>query len=132
MLELSLKNWRLLVEICYWMYCQHTGQGRSFLNRRILVRSLSLSEYQPRRRADRLEQNKPTNFQSNSRHVSLASSSYLAAGQRFKIYEADMAAGDGQPGQILSISKKELVVAAGQGSLSLKTVQPLVTQDGYR
>ena len=48
----------------------------------------------------------------------------LLQGQRFKIYEADMAAGSGQPGQILSISKKELVVAAGQGALSLKTVQP--------
>ena len=48
----------------------------------------------------------------------------LLQGQRFKIYEADMASGDGQPGQILSISKKELVVAAGQGALSLKTVQP--------
>lgn len=48
----------------------------------------------------------------------------LLQGQRFKIYEADIVAGSGQPGQILSISKKELVVAAGQGALSLKTVQP--------
>ena len=48
----------------------------------------------------------------------------LLQGQRFKIYEADMVAGSGQPGQILSISKKELVVAAGKGALSLKTVQP--------
>ena len=48
----------------------------------------------------------------------------LLQGQRFKIYEADMMAGSGQPGQILSISKKELVVAAGKGALSLRTVQP--------
>jgi len=48
----------------------------------------------------------------------------LLAGQRFKIYEVSQAEGSGRPGEILTISKKELVVAAGQGALSLKTVQP--------
>ena len=32
--------------------------------------------------------------------------------------------GAGQPGEILAIGKKELIVAAGEGALSLKTVQP--------
>ena len=45
-------------------------------------------------------------------------------GQRFKIYQAQMAEGQGHPGQILHKSKKELVVACGQGALSLKRVQP--------
>ncbi|WP_277592686.1 methionyl-tRNA formyltransferase, partial [Streptococcus sp. DD11] len=48
----------------------------------------------------------------------------LLKGQRFKIYEAEPAAGSGQPGQIIAVSKKELIVAAGQGALALKTVQP--------
>ena len=48
----------------------------------------------------------------------------LLAGQRFKIYEVSQVEGSGRPGEILTISKKELVVAAGEGALSLKTVQP--------
>ena len=48
----------------------------------------------------------------------------LLAGQRFKIYELSQVEGSGRPGEILTISKKELVVAAGEGALSLKTVQP--------
>ncbi|SUN76635.1 methionyl-tRNA formyltransferase [Streptococcus massiliensis] len=44
-------------------------------------------------------------------------------GQRFKIYEATLAQGQGQPGQIIALGKKELLVATGQGALSLKTVQ---------
>ncbi len=43
-------------------------------------------------------------------------------GQRFKIYQADIAAG-GQPGRILSISK-ELGDRSWLRGLSLKTVQP--------
>lgn len=45
-------------------------------------------------------------------------------GERFKIYEATPAEGSGQPGQIIKIGKKELLVATGEGALSLQTVQP--------
>ena len=48
----------------------------------------------------------------------------LLNGERFKIYEATPIEGAGQPGEILAIGKKELIVAAGEGALSLKTVQP--------
>ena len=45
-------------------------------------------------------------------------------GDRFKIYEALPVEGQGNPGEILSIGKKELLVATAQGALSLKQVQP--------
>lgn len=45
-------------------------------------------------------------------------------GERFKIYEAVAVDGAGQAGQVIVKSKKELVIATGQGALSLKTVQP--------
>lgn len=45
-------------------------------------------------------------------------------GGRFKIYEAELADGDGQPGEILEIGKRQLLVATGEGALALKTVQP--------
>lgn len=45
-------------------------------------------------------------------------------GQRFKIQEALAVEGTGEPGQVISRTKKELVIATGQGALSLKTVQP--------
>ena len=45
-------------------------------------------------------------------------------GDRFKIYEALPVDGQGNPGEILSISKKELLVATAEGALSLKQVQP--------
>ena len=48
----------------------------------------------------------------------------LLNGERFKIYEATPVEGAGQPGEILAIGKKELIVATGEGALSLKTVQP--------
>ena len=48
----------------------------------------------------------------------------LLNGDRFKIYEATPVEGAGQSGEILAIGKKELIVAAGEGALSLKTVQP--------
>ena len=48
----------------------------------------------------------------------------LLNGERFKIYEATPVEGAGHPGEILAIRKKELIVAAGEGALSLKTVQP--------
>ncbi|MGT2930152.1 methionyl-tRNA formyltransferase [Streptococcus dentasini] len=48
----------------------------------------------------------------------------LLKGQRFKIHEAQSVTGQGQPGEIIEKTKKTLVVAAGQGALSLKTVQP--------
>ncbi|MGT2923942.1 methionyl-tRNA formyltransferase [Streptococcus caviae] len=44
--------------------------------------------------------------------------------QRFKIYEVEEAEGSGKPGEIIEKTKKSLLVAAGQGALSLKTVQP--------
>lgn len=48
----------------------------------------------------------------------------LLNGDRFKIYEATPVEGAGHSGEILAIGKKELIVAAGEGALSLKTVQP--------
>ena len=45
-------------------------------------------------------------------------------GERFKIYEALPVEGQGNPGEILSIGKKELIVATAEGALSLKQVQP--------
>ena len=48
----------------------------------------------------------------------------LLNGERFKIYEATPVEGTGQAGEILAIRKKELIVAASEGALSLKTVQP--------
>ena len=47
----------------------------------------------------------------------------LLDGKRFKIYEASLAEGQGQPGQIIEKGKKTLVVATGDGAISLKTVQ---------
>ena len=48
----------------------------------------------------------------------------LWQGGRCKIYEAELADGDGQPGEILEIGKRQLLVATGEGALALKTVQP--------
>lgn len=48
----------------------------------------------------------------------------LLDGQRFKIYEAELAEGSGEAGQIIAKTKKALVVAAGEGALSLELVQP--------
>ena len=45
-------------------------------------------------------------------------------GDRFKIYESLPVEGQGNPGEILSIGKKELIVATAEGALSLKQVQP--------
>ncbi|WP_438835523.1 methionyl-tRNA formyltransferase [Streptococcus pluranimalium] len=45
-------------------------------------------------------------------------------GKRFKIYEGERVDGQGQPGYILEKTKKTLVVATGNGALSLKRVQP--------
>lgn len=46
------------------------------------------------------------------------------AGDRFKLYEVEPVDGQGQPGQIIAKTKKALVVATGQGAVSLLTVQP--------
>lgn len=43
---------------------------------------------------------------------------------RFKIYEAELAEGQGQAGQVIEKTKKSLVVATKEGAISLKTVQP--------
>ena len=48
----------------------------------------------------------------------------LLNGQRFKVYEAELYEGNGNPGEVIALTKKELVVAAGEGALSLKVVQP--------
>lgn len=48
----------------------------------------------------------------------------LYQGKRFKIYEATPVEGEGIPGQVIEKTKKSLIVAAGNGALSLKTVQP--------
>lgn len=48
----------------------------------------------------------------------------LWQGGRFKIYEASPVEGQGQPGQVLAVSKKELILGTGQGALSLRVVQP--------
>ena len=48
----------------------------------------------------------------------------LLDGKRFKIYEATLAEGHGKPGEIIERGKKSLVVATGDGAISLKTVQP--------
>lgn len=48
----------------------------------------------------------------------------LLDGNRFKIYEAQLAEGQGQPGQIIEKTKKSLLVATGSGAISLKMVQP--------
>lgn len=48
----------------------------------------------------------------------------LWQGERFKIYETELADGEGQPGEILEIGKRQLLVATGEGALALKTVQP--------
>ena len=47
----------------------------------------------------------------------------LLDAKRFKIYEASLAEGQGQPGQIIEKGKETLVVATGDGAISLKTVQ---------
>ena len=48
----------------------------------------------------------------------------LLEGKRFKIYEVELSEGQGQPGQIINKTKKTLVVATGNGAVSLKKVQP--------
>lgn len=45
-------------------------------------------------------------------------------GKRFKIYEGERVDGQGQPGYIIEKTKKTLVVATGNGALSLERVQP--------
>ncbi|EFQ57760.1 methionyl-tRNA formyltransferase [Streptococcus downei] len=48
----------------------------------------------------------------------------LLNGQRFKIYQAKPVDGQGPAGQIIEKTKKSLIVATGQGGLSLLEVQP--------
>lgn len=45
-------------------------------------------------------------------------------GQRFKIYDVSLVEGQGHPGQIIEKTKKNLVIATGDGALSLHIVQP--------
>ncbi|WP_303974299.1 methionyl-tRNA formyltransferase [Streptococcus merionis] len=48
----------------------------------------------------------------------------LLGDTRFKIYEASPVDGKGRPGEIIAKTKKELIVATGQGALRLERVQP--------
>lgn len=48
-------------------------------------------------------------------------------GDRFKIYEALPVEGQGNPGEILSIGKKELIVATAEGALSSNKCSQLVS-----
>lgn len=48
----------------------------------------------------------------------------LLNGERFKIYKAHMSEGTGHAGEIIEKTKRSLVVACGQGALSLELVQP--------
>lgn len=45
-------------------------------------------------------------------------------GQRFKIYDVSLVEGQGHPGQIIEKTKKNLVIATGDGAISLHIVQP--------
>ncbi len=47
----------------------------------------------------------------------------LLNGNRFKIYEAELANGQGEPGQIIEKTKDSLLVATVSGAISLKTIQ---------
>lgn len=48
----------------------------------------------------------------------------LLNGERFKIYQAHLANGSGLPGQVIEKTKKNLVIATGDGALELDLVQP--------
>lgn len=48
----------------------------------------------------------------------------LLNGERFKVYKAHMSEGTGYAGEIIEKTKRSLVVACGQGALSLELVQP--------
>ncbi|KXT75892.1 methionyl-tRNA formyltransferase [Streptococcus sp. DD12] len=48
----------------------------------------------------------------------------LWQGQRFKLYEVTPEAGEGEAGQVIAKTKKDLLVATGDGALRLKVVQP--------
>lgn len=48
----------------------------------------------------------------------------LLNGERFKVYKAHMSEGTGHAGEIIEKTKRSLVVACGQGALSLELVQP--------
>ena len=45
-------------------------------------------------------------------------------GERFKIQEARVVRGEGEPGQVILRTKKELHIACGEGAISLQQVQP--------
>lgn len=44
-------------------------------------------------------------------------------GKRFKVHETRMAAGEGEPGQILGLTKTGLVIACGQGAVEIRSLQ---------
>ncbi len=48
----------------------------------------------------------------------------LLHGERFKLYEVSPVEGQGQAGHIIQKTKKNLIVATGEGAISLEVVQP--------
>ena len=44
-------------------------------------------------------------------------------GKRFKVHETRVAAGEGEPGQILGLTKTGLVIACGQGAVEIRSLQ---------
>lgn len=44
-------------------------------------------------------------------------------GKRFKVHETRVAAGEGEPGQILGLTKTGLVIACGEGAVEIRSLQ---------
>lgn len=44
-------------------------------------------------------------------------------GKRFKVHETRLAAGEGEPGQILGLTKTGLVIACGEGAVEIRSLQ---------
>ncbi len=44
-------------------------------------------------------------------------------GKRFKVHETHVAAGEGEPGQILGLTKTGLVIACGEGAVEIRSLQ---------
>ena len=44
-------------------------------------------------------------------------------GKRFKVHETRLTAGEGEPGQILGLTKTGLVIACGQGAVEIRSLQ---------
>ena len=44
-------------------------------------------------------------------------------GKHFKVHETRVAAGEGEPGQILGLTKTGLVIACGEGAVEIRSLQ---------